>query len=163
MAALILLVGAAPAHAAGGLHLWPPDWQALGLILLAFVLLVTPINHLVFKPLFRAIDEREERIAGSRRRGEKLEQDADDVLERYQRAVREARESAEQDRRGQIEAARGEHGAVTAEARSEAEAEVERSRADIQQSLEAARSALRASAEPLAREAAARILGRSLS
>lgn len=162
-AVVAVLAGATPAHAAGGLHLWPPDWMALGLILLAFVLLIVPVNRLVFVPLLRAMDEREDRIVGARRRGEKLEHDAEKVLERYERSVREAREAAELDRRSQIEKARGDHNALTAAARSEAEAEVERSRGEIQQSLEEARGALRASAEPLAREAAARILGRSLS
>jgi F-type H+-transporting ATPase subunit b len=162
-AALTLLAHAGPAHASGGLHLWPPDWTALGLILVAFILLISPLNALIFKPLFRAIDEREDRIAGARRRGEKLEKDAEQVLERYQREVREAREAAEQDRRSQIERARSEHQTLTEAARGEADAEVGRSRAEIRRSFEEARSALRTSAQPLAHEAAARILGRSLS
>jgi F0F1-type ATP synthase membrane subunit b/b' len=77
--------------------------------------------------------------------------------------VREARESAELDRRSHVENARNEHASVTDAARAEAEAEVERSRGEIGRSLGEARSALRESTEPLAREAAARILGRSLS
>ncbi len=154
---------AAPAQAAGGLHLWPPDWATFGLLLLAFLVMLVPMNALIFKPLFAAMDAREDRIAGARRRGEKLETDAAEVLERYQTAVRGARDEAEQDRRTRIEEARAERGSITDAARGEAEAEVERSRGDIQRSLDEARSSLRESGEALAREAAERILGRSLS
>ena len=72
---------AAPAQAADGLVL-VPEATLLVVLLVAFTLLVFPVNALVFKPLFRVLALREERIAGARRRALELERDAADVLAR---------------------------------------------------------------------------------
>ncbi len=160
IAALTLI--ADPAHAAGALNLIP-DLVPLLLIMAAFLLLIVPLNQLLFKPLFGVLDEREARIAGARRRGDQLQEQAEEVLGRYQESVRLVRDESEADRRRQIERARQEHSTITAEARTSAEDEVERGREAIRSSLGDAREQLRSSAESLARDAAQQILGRSLT
>jgi F-type H+-transporting ATPase subunit b len=127
-----------------------------------FCLLVIPVNRLIFKPLFRVLDERAERIAGARSWAERLERDADEILERYERSVREAREEAEVERRAHLERARAASLDDTGAVRSEADLEVARARRALAESLVAARALLRAEAHVLAREAAARVLGRAI-
>jgi F-type H+-transporting ATPase subunit b len=127
-----------------------------------FCLLVIPVNRLIFKPLFRALDDRADRIAGARSRAERLEREADEILERYERSVREARAEAEAERRAHLERARAESLDDTGGVRSEADLEVARARRALAESLEAARATLRAEARVLAREAAARVLGRAI-
>lgn len=153
---------ATPALAADALVL-EPNPPILGALIVGFVLLIFPANQLIFKPIFRALDEREERIQGARNRASQIQRDADGVLSDYETRIREARFDADTARKDAIAAARGEQTTMTAGARSEAEAEIERARAALAGELEDARVQMRADAQELARAAAAQILGRSLS
>jgi F-type H+-transporting ATPase subunit b len=151
----------AQAQAAGGLELMPDPPLLLALIVL-FAVLVFPVNQLVFKPIFRVLDEREEQIDGTRTRAAQLEQETDDVLSRYESQVAAVREEAEQGRRSLLESARGDATGTTGGARAEAEREIERAREEIAEALESARGGLRAESQELARQAAASVLGRPL-
>jgi F-type H+-transporting ATPase subunit b len=160
-ATVVCTAGASAAE--GGLVL-VPDWKAtLPALILLFALLIVPVNALIFKPVFRVLDARADKIAGTRRRAEKLARDADESLARYEQSVRAGRGDAERDRKQRLEEARSDYAARTASARAEAEQEVLRARTDVGAALDEARASLRAQAEGLAAEAAARILGRPLS
>jgi len=136
---------------------------AMWVMLISFVLLIFPLNALIFQPIFRALDERADRIQGARDRSGQLEQEADSVLERYESAIRDARAESEEARQAQLATAREEQTSLTTDARSSAEGELDRARTELNQSLEEARATLRASADDLATAAAERILGRPLS
>jgi F-type H+-transporting ATPase subunit b len=153
---------ATPALAADALVLEPDFPLILGLIV-GFVVLMFPANQLIFKPIFQALDERDERIQGARSRAGQIQRDADGVLSDYETRIREARADADSARKEQIAAARSEQAQVTATARSEAEARIEQARATLAGDLETAREQMRSSAQELARSAAEQILGRSLS
>ena len=160
--ALLTGLFAEPAAAAEELVLIP-DPKLLLIMLAGFVVLIFPLNALLFKPVFAALDARAERIEGARTRSGQLQNEADSVLERYETAIREARSESETRRQSQLENARQEQARVTAAARSDAEGELERARNELNQSLESARATLRASAEDLATAAAEQVLGRTLS
>ncbi len=153
---------ATPALAADALVLEPDMKLVLGLIV-GFVILMFPANQLIFKPIFQALDERDERIQGARSRAGQIQRDADSVLSDYESRIREARADADTARKEQIAAARSEQAQVTANARSEAEVQIEQARATLAGDLETAREQMRSSAQELARSAAEQILGRSLS
>ena len=85
-----------------------PDLPMLLTLMALFIALIFPVNALLFRPIFAALDAREEKIAGTRARAEKLAAQAEEVLQRYQGAVREARESAEQERRNRLTTVKGE-------------------------------------------------------
>jgi len=161
----VLLAGllvADAAQAAGALELIPEPLD-VAILLVGFVVLIFPVNALIFQPIFRALDAREEKIAGARRRADQLEREAEELLQRYRESIREVREETESDRRQQVEAARNEHQSVAADARARAESELDQSRGELASSLDEARAQLRSSAEELGRSAAERILGRALS
>jgi F-type H+-transporting ATPase subunit b len=160
-AATSLLAGEALASE-GDLVLFP-DPVMLGLLVALFLVLVYPVNALIFKPIFRVLAERDAKIAGPREKAENLFAEADEVLVRYEGSVRDVRAEAESARKQVLAAARGDGGSRTAEARSEAEREVAGARDEIASALDAARGELRAQTEGLAREVAARALGRPLS
>jgi F-type H+-transporting ATPase subunit b len=162
MAFAALLLGAAPAHASGGLSL-VPELPVLVALLVGFVLLIIPMNGVIFKPLFKVLDERDAKIDGARRRASRLEEDAETAIQKYRAAIREVREEAEATRRVRLEASRSEQSSITNEARAEAEQEIARSRSEVAASLEEARTTLRGAAEGLAQVAAERILGRSMT
>lgn len=155
------LLVASPAQAAGDLVLIP-DPRLLVALLVLFGLLIVPVNLLVFKPIFRILDEREARTTGTRKRAEKLERDAQEILDRYQAALQAVREESEVARRSALEHARGESQTETARARADSERETEGARSRVAAEFEAARNALRAQSKDLARQAASRVLGRVL-
>jgi F-type H+-transporting ATPase subunit b len=156
------LVVALPAAAAGDLELMPTGWIT-AILLVAFVAIVFPLNGLIFRPLLRVMDEREDKIAGARRRAAHVEGEATDALARYEDALRGAREESMLERRAQLEAARSDLLTTTRRAKAEAMQELENAREELDASLRDARETLREGSEELARLAAERILGRSLS
>ena len=158
----IALVGATPVHAADGLVL-VPEGPLLIVLIAAFAALVFPVNALVFKPLFRVLEEREARIDGARARAAEIEVEANALLERYREAIRESREETEVRRRGELEAARTEQGARSDQARAAAQEIIEQGRVELETWLAEARVELRQNSEPLAQVAAERVLGRGLS
>lgn len=161
-AVVVSSFGARPAAAADNLVLIP-DVPILVVMLVGFVLLIFPLNALIYRPIFQALDERADKISGARDRSTQLQAEADGVLDRYETSVREARAESERARQEQLARARDEQKRLTDEARSEAERNLESARADLRRSLEESRATLRSSAEDLAQAAAEQILGRSLS
>jgi F-type H+-transporting ATPase subunit b len=157
-----LLLAAAPAHAAGGLELMPDPMRLVALLVL-FLLLVPILNALLFKPLLGVLEERGQRIEGARTRAAKLSAQAAELVSRHEAAVRSVRASANGERMQAIDEARRGHQAALAQARGQAELQIGATRAEVGAALDAARTKLRAEAEPLARDVAQRLLGRSLS
>lgn len=159
--ALAVALSPATAHASESLNLIP-DMNLLIGLLVAFIAIVYPLNLLLFKPIFAVLDERAERIDGARRRAQQLQQEADEVIERYRGAVRDVRVEAEQARRAALDVARGEQAGITTEARTQAEQQLGRTRQELSAAVEEARTQLRDQVEGLARQAAERIVGREL-
>lgn len=176
-----LLLAASPARAAGDLSIFPDliedalyhtyggeivaaPWRSTWLqLVVLFVLVVFPLNRLLFRPLLRTLEQRGEKIEGARSRAGTVAKQADEVLGRYESAVGAARREAESVRRGALEAARQEQARIGGAARAAAEREVMSARAGVASALAAARGALRSDTERLAREAAAKVLGRPLA
>jgi F-type H+-transporting ATPase subunit b len=181
LAALGIALTAAPAFAAGDLSIFPDliedalygthggeiaasPWKSTWLqLVVLFVVIVFPLNSLIFQPLLRTLEQRGEKIEGARGRANALTKQADEVLGRYETAVAAARREAEGVRRGALESARSEQARIGADARSEAEREVAQARAGVAGALANARAALRSETERLAREVASKVLGRSLT
>lgn len=167
---LALALGA-PAHAAeGGLEIFPdlflgasPLESRYVQLLILFVLLIFPVNLLLLKPLLAVLDERTARIEGTRKRAGELGVQAEAALARYQAAVEQARKQAEELRKGTLEGARGDQARILSEARRAAEGEVSAARSGVADALTGARASLRGDTDALAREVAARVLGRALS
>ncbi len=161
LSAVVALLATPAAAAEGSLQIFP-DARILYLLVL-FVLLIAPVQKLLFAPLLKVLEDRRDRIDGAKGRAEQVAKEADAALARYDGAVRAAKEEAEVERRSQVESARGEQVEATTAVRSEAEQQLARARDEVQQSLAEARAGLRAHAEEVAREAASRVLGRPLS
>ena len=152
---------AGPAHASGELVL-APDPTTLVILIIGFVILIAPLNAMIFRPLFQVLDDREAKIGGATEQAAKLVAQATELTEQYRGSIREAREAAEGARKQQLEAARSEHGAITGDAKAESEDEIGRARQEIERSLAEARVSLERASQDLAKVAAERILGRAL-
>ncbi len=157
----VILFVAAPALAAGDLVLIPEVPLLVSLIVL-FLILVVPVNKLLLQPLLKVLDEREERIDGTRNKADSLEREASEILQRYESEVRAVREDSEQKRRGVLDEARGQSSETTGAARSAAEQQIEAARNEVNAALEQARTGLQSQAQDLAQQAASQVLGRAL-
>lgn len=160
--AVAALCAASPALAASGALNLVPEWDLLLLLIALFVALIYPLNLLIFKPILRVFDDRQEKITGTAARAERLREEADGIVARYEQAVRDVREESELSRRQHLEVARNESVSELSGARASAEREITSARQAITSSLEGARATLRGEAEGLARQAAERVLGRTL-
>jgi F-type H+-transporting ATPase subunit b len=150
------------AHAAGGELVLVPDLRMMLALIVLFLLLIAPTHRLIFKPLLRVLDEREERTAGTRARAARIEEEAREVLARYEREVAQTRDDAERQRRTTLDQVRGESQQLTGSARTSAEQAQAAARRELAAALDSARGVLRERAQELAREAASRVLGRTL-
>lgn len=161
-AALALLALALPvdAHAAG-LNL-APEMKLVALNVLLFVLLIYPVNRLLVQPLLRVLEERERRTSGAESEVEQLGADARAARATLDAGLLEARGHAQARRAAILAAGETEERALLDAARNDAVRNVEAVRDAVQSELDAARSALESDTRALAREAATRILGRSL-
>ena len=147
------------AQASEGLEIIPDPHRLVPLLVL-FVILVPVLNRLLFQPLLGVLDEREQRIDGSRARATELAQQAAVLLARHEDAIRKAREIAHAEQARVVEQARGQHQTTVGEARQAAEAEITGARAQLASAADSVRASLAAEAEPLAHEIAKRLLGR---
>lgn len=163
-AAVLCLLGlvAGDAAASEGLELFP-DPKILTVLVVVFVLLVPLVNRALLAPMLRVLDARAERIQGTRKRATRLEEAARAAVARYESSIQEARRAAEVARRAALEEARRLAAEETGAARADAALELGRTRAEVAQALAEARRGLRAQSTALAREAAARVLGRELA
>lgn len=127
-----------------------------------FFALVIPVNALVFKPIFRALDDREHRIDGARNRAGQIAEQTEEALAQYEASLQSARTEADQARKQLVEAARHEQAEMATASRQSAEALIQRARAELSNALDDATASIRSSSEELGQLAAERILGRSL-
>lgn len=162
LAAVALLLAAGPAVASeGGLQIYPD--RKLVYLIIGFAVLIPLLDVLLFRPLFRVLDERHERIEGAKVRADDVSRRAGELVQRFELAVQQARAAAEAERQQLLETERQEQVARVANEREQAERSLQTARREVTRAVVDARQFLRRDAESLAREAAARVLGRSLS
>jgi len=129
---------------------------------LAVVGLVWIMSKMVWPPVMKALDEREEKIEGSLRSAEESKLEAENILAQYQVKLEEGRKEAativEEGRRAG-EAAKEE---IIAKAREDAEAIIERANHDAAAKEQAAAAQLQEKTAQLAISIAQKILGEKL-
>lgn len=162
-AGILVTLAALPVHASEQLELMPDFAETLPALLVAFVVVTLLLDPLIFQPLLKVMDEREERIEGARRRADQVQEQAEEALNRYEDSIRAAYDQAAVERRRRTDTAREELARLTSQAKHEAEHEADRAREELSASVEEARDSLREGASDLATLAAERILGRSLA
>lgn len=161
LVALAVACPSAAAQAAGGLNL-EPNLGLVAMNVAIFLLLVIPTNRLLLRPLVRILEERERRTIGARSQAEAGAAEAARARAELEAMLRGARERAQARRAAITTAAQTEERALLERAREDARHEVDAVRSGIAAELTSARATLQSDARALAREAAAKLLGRSL-
>jgi F-type H+-transporting ATPase subunit b len=153
-------VSVAPlAAAAGGAVTLDLD-KTLVVQMLLFMVLIVVLKPLLFDPVLRVFEQREQRTEGARAEARALQEKAGELLRKYEKELERLRQMATQER----ERLRGEASRLEAEILSEArEASnkiVENGRSRIETELRAVEQQLSARTDELAKSMASRVLGR---
>lgn len=154
-------VSSISAFAEGGVNV---DLDASFVVQIAlFVVLLLILKPLLFDPMMRLFEEREERIDRTIEKARKTDEASAKALAKYEAILGKAREagSAERD---QLRAQGAKKEAeVTAAVRTQTAATVEAGRAAIANEAKEARAKLQAEAASLGRAIASRVLGREVT
>jgi F-type H+-transporting ATPase subunit b len=139
---------------------YPPDWT---LPVASFVFLITlfALNQLLFKPLFRVLDERRERTVEMRSRAQRELEYHQALLEEYHSRIRDERQSGYRLAEAVRGAALEERQQAVARARAEAEQLLSRAKDELQAERKSVRERLSREADEIARLITTRVLQRS--
>jgi F-type H+-transporting ATPase subunit b len=127
-----------------------------------FAVLIVVLRPLLFDPLLQLFEERERRTDGARLLARKMDEEAGEMLQRYESELEKVRRAASEEReRVRAEAQRLE-AKILAEARAEAAKIADEGRARIAKEAAATRAELATQAQGIAGAIAARVLGREI-
>ncbi|MBN1612205.1 MAG: ATP synthase F0 subunit B [Polyangiaceae bacterium] len=150
----------APLAAAGGAGVTLDLDKTLLVQMVLFMVLIVVLKPLLFDPVLRVFEQREQRTEGARSEARALQEKAGELLRKYEKELERLRQAAAEER----ERLRGEASKLEAEILNEArEASnkiVEEGRGRIDREIQAIETELVARTEELARSMASRVLGR---
>jgi F-type H+-transporting ATPase subunit b len=130
--------------------------------MVVFATLIVVLKPLLFEPVLRVFEERERRTEGARDAARSMQEQAGELLTRYEKELAKVREVARQERdRMRTETAKVE-AEVMAQARETVNRILEEGRARIEKERHQIEFALGRESERLARNVAEAVLGRSL-
>ncbi len=138
------------------------DWT-LGLQFLNFIILLIVLNKLLYRPLKKVIDERNETITGSHAKAKSLQADIDKKMEIYQQQLNEAKVQANEERNKLKKAANEKEAAILSEAHGKASVRLQAIKSQVKKEADDASKTLKSEAKSLAGEITTKILGRELA
>lgn len=157
----ILQVNLIGAAMAGGISIDADKTFVLQMVL--FIALVPILKWALFDPVLRVFEERERRTDGARAEAREMQEQAGELLRRYEGELEKIGQVASEEReRLRAETAKLE-AEILAEARKAVAEVVAAGRARIEQEVTSNRVELGAKSNELAAAAAARVLGREVS
>ncbi len=158
----VVEVASAPSHAEGAPNLVAVSGPLMTLTWVTFIIMSFVLYKVAWKPILRALDEREKSIRKAMDDAEKARAELALMEERGRKTVAEA------DARGReiVEAARAAAGQMTEanaqRAKAESQAMIEAARREIEAAAQKARTELRAESADLAVRLAAKVVGDAL-
>ena len=151
---------AAAPHSGGGVNI---DFDRSFLLQMAlFALLIVVLKPLLFDPVLKIFEEREWRTEGAKAEARKMQEQAGEILSRYERELLRVNQAAAAEReKMRVETTRVEQ-EILAQGRKVAQEIVAQGRAQIEKDVQALQFDLGRQAEQLAHQIASRVLGRDL-
>lgn len=155
------LIGAALAMGGGGVAIDMDRTVVVQFVL--FLLLAVLLKPLLFDPILRVFEERENRTEGARGKARKMQEKAGELLRKYERELERVNVVAAEEREKlRAETAKLE-GEILAEARATTDKILEEGRKQIESEVGKIRFDLGRQSQTLARDIATRVLGREVS
>ncbi|MES2638802.1 MAG: ATP synthase F0 subunit B [Myxococcota bacterium] len=139
-----------------------PDLWLVIWLMIPFLVLVTGLHFILYKPMLAYLDARADATVGARKEAEALQAKATARLAEWEAALAKARLEVTEFRAGRRAAAQGQYARVVADARAAAEAHIGQAIAVIRTEADTARTELDATSRALSREVATQVLGRPL-
>jgi F-type H+-transporting ATPase subunit b len=127
-----------------------------------FLLMLTALNGLLFKPFLGVLDARYEKLHGLRDEADKLERDAQKDIEVYEARLREARDTALRERELLVTAGREEERRLLALVRADIAKQMNDARKELGLQETAIKKSLSADTEQLAKKLIEKVLGREV-
>ncbi len=153
---------AAPMLSGGGIEVdISPTLMALQFGVLS--VLVVVLKPLLFDPLLAVLEEREKRVEGARAEARKMDDEAAELLLKYDGEIQKVHRVAAEERDKVRAAAQKVEAAEMSEARAEAQAIVDKGRAHLSAERQRLMGELATSEVELSRQIAGRVLGREVS
>jgi F-type H+-transporting ATPase subunit b len=130
--------------------------------MVVFATLIVVLRPLLYEPVLRVFEEREKRTEGARDSARSMQEEAGELLRRYEQELAKVHDAARQETdRARAETVRIES-ELLAKARDAANVIVERGRAQLHRERDQITFSLGQASERLARNMAEAVLGRSL-
>jgi F-type H+-transporting ATPase subunit b len=158
---LLLSVPAVAGAAEDGLQL-VPDFRVLPIHFLVLLVLIYPIQNWLLRPLAEILEVRTLRTTGALSEADRQTSQSRDLALQIEQRLAKARQDAQAQRAATLAEAEAQERAMLESAREEAVRTIETVRSDVASEYGTARASIEPMARDLAREAAARLLGRSL-
>jgi F-type H+-transporting ATPase subunit b len=140
----------------------PPDTNILVPILVLFVVLWIFMRRWWIEPALRVIKERSARSEGAVREAQAVQAEADKLRQQHAAALQETRAEAQREVQDILRSAGAEHKRLLTEAVDDAQRQLSDVRGRIGEEIAAARRALQGDVSSIAREVAAKVLGRAV-
>jgi F-type H+-transporting ATPase subunit b len=128
-----------------------------------FVVLLVALKPLLFDPMMRLFEEREERIDRTIEKARKTDEASAKALAKYEAILAKAREAGSAEREQLRTQGAKKEAEVTAQVRSQTAATLEQGRAAIANEAKEARAKLQIESAELGRAIASRVLGREVA
>ncbi|MFO0662167.1 MAG: ATP synthase F0 subunit B [Polyangiaceae bacterium] len=138
-----------------------PQLVLTQLVLLTLLFLI--LKPLLFDPLIKVFEARDRRIAGARKQARDMDEEAAELLRKYETQMAEVHRVASEERDKIRAEVLREEARILAEARAEAQEILDKGRAKLREEGQALEFALGQSSSEIARDVAARVLGREVS
>ena len=149
------------AFAEGGGNIISPD-GSLGLVLILFIFFVFLLNRLLFRPIGRVLDQRQNLTEGSANEARAARRIYETRLAEYEATIRQARaesyKQSEQERAVALEDRRR----LLDEAKQQAHEQIDRAKQEIEKQVTQARSALESESRQIAENISRTVLGRTV-
>ena len=140
---------------------FPPDFSFVVQIV-SFAVLWFGLKRLLFDPVLRVLETREQRTTGTVQAAEEMKAAARVAAAEYERRLQEVREALSAEAAQARTATQHEEQQLVASARADANAELVRLRESLSRQATAARSAVTSEAHGLASRMLERVVGRSV-
>jgi len=140
-----------------------PHLSVMFIQLVFFAAALLVLSKLLFAPITAGLERRSEMIEGSRREAEQLAARAAEVLDEYEHKLKEARDTAIQERLAIRRQGEERAREILEQARARGEARLQEMKDNVARETKALTEELRAQVPEMAREMASRLLERELT
>jgi F-type H+-transporting ATPase subunit b len=155
------LVSMTLAFAEGGGNIISPD-GSLVLVLVLFIFFVFLLNRLLFRPIGRVLDQRQNLTEGSANEARAARRIYETRLAEYEATIRQARAESYKQSEQERAAALEERRRLLDEAKQNAHEQIDRAKQDIEKQVNQARSSLESESRQIAENISRTVLGRTV-